>query len=179
MNPRFQAESEKWMLWPPRVIESGRKMAAGFDEEKKEKRKKEELLLCRRWVWVDFLSSMLWCHLSMHRVRWWGCLFHWEGWISGVACHLWKVNGLQNGLQWCQREVWCTGRRVRAPAPSPEAHHIWAVIVARMSYVKSELTSVWEIWLEPFECSQLNTQKRIEAGEEILMVSSVKSCRKV
>ena len=33
MNPRFLAESEK-----PRVIESGREMAAGFDEENKEKR---------------------------------------------------------------------------------------------------------------------------------------------
>ena len=46
-------------------------------------------------------------------------------------------------------------------------------------YLNSELTSVWQIWLEPFECSRLNTKTRIEAGEENLMVNSVKSCRKV
>ena len=115
MNPMFLTESEKGMLWQPRVIESGREMIAGFDEEKN---RKEELLFCCRWVWVDFLSSMLWCYLCMHRVLCRGCLFHWEGRISGAACHLRKVDGLQNGLQWCQRVVWCTGRRERAPAPS-------------------------------------------------------------
>ena len=40
MNPRFLAESEK-----PRVIESGREMAAGFDEENKEKRRASVLSL--------------------------------------------------------------------------------------------------------------------------------------
>ena len=132
MNQRFLAESEKTMLWQPRVIESGRKWRRA---SMKKRRRKEELLFCRRWVWFGFLSSMLWCHLCMHRVLWWGCLFHWEGRISGAACHLRKVDGLQNGLQWCQREVWCTGRRERASAPSPEAHYTWALIVARMSYL--------------------------------------------
>ena len=38
MNPRFLAESEKGMLWEPRVIESGRGTVEGFKEdEKKEK----------------------------------------------------------------------------------------------------------------------------------------------
>ena len=45
MNPRFLAESEKGMLRRSRVIESGREMAAGFDEEKGENK---ELLFCRR-----------------------------------------------------------------------------------------------------------------------------------
>ena len=39
MNPRFLAESEKGMLRRSRVIESGREMAAGFDEEKGEKKR--------------------------------------------------------------------------------------------------------------------------------------------
>ena len=56
MNQRFLAESEKGILWPPRVIESGREMVA---ISKKKRRKKEELLFCNHWVWVDFLSFML------------------------------------------------------------------------------------------------------------------------
>ena len=39
MNPRFLAESEKGMLWEPRVIESGRGTVEGFKEDEKEKRR--------------------------------------------------------------------------------------------------------------------------------------------
>ena len=39
MNPRFLAESEKGMLWEPRVIESGRELVEGFKEDKKGKRR--------------------------------------------------------------------------------------------------------------------------------------------
>ena len=35
MNPRFLAESEKGMLWEPRLNESGRGMVDGFKEDKK------------------------------------------------------------------------------------------------------------------------------------------------
>ena len=37
MNPSFLAESEKGMLWEPRVIESGRGTVEGFKEDKKGK----------------------------------------------------------------------------------------------------------------------------------------------
>ena len=53
MNPRFRAESEKGMLWEPRVIESGREMVEGFTEEEKGMRR--ALFCCR---WVDFQSSV-------------------------------------------------------------------------------------------------------------------------
>ena len=39
MNPRFLAESEKGMLWEPRVIEWGRGMVEGFKEDEKGKRR--------------------------------------------------------------------------------------------------------------------------------------------
>ena len=39
MNPRFLAESEKGMLWEPRVIESGRETVEGFKEDEKGKRR--------------------------------------------------------------------------------------------------------------------------------------------
>ena len=39
MNPRFLAESEKRMLWEPRVIESGRGPVEGFMEDEKGKRR--------------------------------------------------------------------------------------------------------------------------------------------
>ena len=39
MNPRFLAESEKGMLWVPRVIESGRETVEGFKEDEKGKRR--------------------------------------------------------------------------------------------------------------------------------------------
>ena len=39
MNPRFLAESEKGMLWEPRVIESGRGTVEGFKEDEKGKRR--------------------------------------------------------------------------------------------------------------------------------------------
>ena len=42
MTPRFLAESEKGILWEPRVIESGREAVEGFKEERKEKGKKEK-----------------------------------------------------------------------------------------------------------------------------------------
>ena len=38
-NPRFLTESEKGMLWEPRVIESGRETVDGFKEDEKGKRR--------------------------------------------------------------------------------------------------------------------------------------------
>ena len=37
MNPRFLAESEKGMLWEPRVIKSGRETVEDFQEDEKRK----------------------------------------------------------------------------------------------------------------------------------------------
>ena len=45
MNPRFLAESEKGMLWEPRVIKSGRGMVEGFKEDEKGKRRASVLSL--------------------------------------------------------------------------------------------------------------------------------------
>ena len=43
----------------------------------------------------------------------------------------------------------------------------------------SGLISVWEVWLKLLECSRQNAKNRVQAGEENLVVSSVKSGRKI
>ena len=65
MNPRFRTELEKGILWQPRVIESGREMAAGFDEEKKEKRR------------ASVLSSL--------SLSWFSVISHRQVWYSPVC----------------------------------------------------------------------------------------------
>ena len=42
----------------------------------------------------------------------------------------------------------------------------------------SGLISVWEVQPKPLECSRLNAKNRVQAGEENLVVTSVKSSRK-
>ena len=53
INPRFLAESEKGMLWEPRVIESGREMVEGFKEDEKGK---------RRACFVNVQFELIFCH---------------------------------------------------------------------------------------------------------------------
>ena len=43
----------------------------------------------------------------------------------------------------------------------------------------SGLVPVWEVWVKPLECSRLNAKNRVQAGEENLVVKSVKSGRKI
>ena len=52
MNPRFLAESEKGMLWEPRVIESRRGTVEGFKEDEKGKRRASVL-----WVVIAMISE--------------------------------------------------------------------------------------------------------------------------
>ena len=130
-NPRFLAESEKGMLWQPRVIESGREMAASFDEEKEKRRASVLSSLSLSWFSVIHVlmssvqaqSSLVRLSISLGGADFWSCVSSAKSW--------WFTEW----LAWYQREMWCTGRRERAPAPSPEAHHTWAVIEARMSYL--------------------------------------------
>ena len=77
---------------------------------------------------VHARSSLVRLSISLRGADFWRC-------VSPA-----KVDNLQNGWQWCQRDVWCTGQRERAPAPSPEAHHPWAALVARINNHWSELT---------------------------------------
>ena len=56
-NARFPTESEKGMLWPQRIIESGRKMVEGFEEEKKEKRR-ASVLSSLSLSWFSVIHSL-------------------------------------------------------------------------------------------------------------------------
>ena len=60
MNPRFLAESEKGMLWEPRVTESGRGTVEGFKEDEKGKRRSVLSSFSLSWFSVIhvFMSSV-------------------------------------------------------------------------------------------------------------------------
>ena len=83
MNPRFLAESEKEMLWEPRVIESGRGMVEGFKEDEKGKRR-ASVLLSFSLSWfsvihvfmssVHALSSLVRLVTSLRGADFWSCV---------------------------------------------------------------------------------------------------------
>ena len=87
MNPSFLAESEKRMLWEPRVIESGRETVEGFKEE--EKRRASVLSsfsLSRFFVIHVFMSSVhALCSLvslvtSLSGADFWSCVSSAKTW---------------------------------------------------------------------------------------------------
>ena len=94
MTPKFLAESDKGMLWEPRVVESGREMVEGFKEDEKGK----------SFCFVVIQSELIFRHPCFYVVC--ACiefigevghLNHWEKRISGAVCHLKKADGLQSG----------------------------------------------------------------------------------
>ena len=170
MNPKFLAESEKGMMWEPRLIESGRETVGVTKREREE-------LFCRRSVWADFPSSMFLCHLCGHEVLWWGWSLHWEERIAGAVCR--KADGLQSGYYSYDIGERCS---VQDEENWPQywdlvyiVHELWRW--RRRVIDWSGLLSVWEVWLKPLECSWLNTKNRVQAGKENLVVSIVKSCK--
>ena len=170
MNPRLLAESEKGMLWEPRVIESGRERVEGFKED--EKREREELLFCCRSVWADFPPSLFFCCcVSMHWVLWWGWSLHWEERISGAVCHLQKlmVYRVVIAMIWERGVVYRTKRM----GPSTEP---WGTPCMNCDGDEDELLTEVDWYLE---CSRLNAQNRVQTGEENLVVKSAKSGRKM
>ena len=88
MNPRFLAESEKGMLWQPREIESGREMAAGFDEEKKERKASVLSSLSLSWFSVIHVlmssvhaqSSLVRLSISLRGADFWSCVSSAKSW---------------------------------------------------------------------------------------------------
>ena len=89
MNSRFLAESEKGILWEPRVIESGREMVEGFKEDEKGKRRASVLSsfsLC--WFSaihvfmssVHALSSLVRLVTSLRGVDFWSCVSSEKSW---------------------------------------------------------------------------------------------------
>ena len=175
MNQRFLAEAEKGMLWQPKVIESGREMAAGFDEEKEKRR--ASVLSSLSLSWFSVIHALMSCACTE---------------FFGEVVYFTERGGYLELRVICKKltvyRMACNDVRERCGVQDEEngpqhwalRHTILELWLWRGWVIYwSELTSVWEIWLKPFECSRLNIKKRIEAGEEDLMVNSVKSCRKV
>ena len=155
MNPRFLAESEKWMLWEPRVIESGRGTVEGFKEDEKGKRRASVLSFSWSWFsvihvfmsYVHALSSLVRLVTSLRRADFWSCVssaksWWFTEWLADIG-ERHSVQDEENGPQyWALRhtlhEPWWWRRRVID----------W-----------SGLISVWEVWVKPLECSRLNAKK--------------------
>ena len=175
MNPRFLAESEKGMLWEPRVIESGRGTVGGFKEDEKGKRR-ASVLLSFTLSWfsvihvfmssVHALSSLVRLVTSLRGADFWSCVSSAKSW--------WFTERLAMISE-------STGRREWALVLSPEP---WGTPYMSCDGDEDELLtevdwSVWEVWVKPLECSRLNAKNRVQAGEKNLVVNSVKSDRKI
>ena len=89
MNPRFLAESEKGMLWEPRVIESGRGPVEGFKEDEKGKRRASVLSsFSLSWfsvihvfmLSVYALSSLVRLVTSLRGADFWSCVSSAKSW---------------------------------------------------------------------------------------------------
>ena len=151
---RFQAESEKGMLWEPRIIESGRE-TVGF---------KEELVLSSfslSWFSVihvfmssvHALSSLVRLVTSLKGADFWSC-------VSSAKCWWfteWLAMISERGVVY----------RTKRMGPSTEP---WGTLYMScdgnedLSYWLSGLISVWEVWLKPLECSRLNAKNRVHWG---------------
>ena len=89
MNPRFLAESEKGMLWEPRVIEPGRETVEDFKEDEKVKRRASvSSSFSLSWFSVihDFmssvhaLSSLVRLVTSLREADFWSCVSSAKSW---------------------------------------------------------------------------------------------------
>ena len=127
MNARFLAESEKGMLWEPRVIESGRGTVEGFKEDEKGKRRAVLSLFSLSWFSVihDFmssvhtLSSLVRLVTSLRGADFWSCVSSAKSW--------WFTEWLAIS----ERGVVYRTKRM-GPSSEPEVHRTSAVMV--MSY---------------------------------------------
>ena len=125
MNPRFLAESEKGMLWEPRVIESGRETVEGFKEDEKGERR-ASVLSSFSLSWfsvihvfmssVHALSSLVGLITSLRGVDFWSCVSSAKSWWFTVVSYdigeRRSVQDEENGpLYWALRHTYmsCDG----------------------------------------------------------------------
>ena len=177
MNPRFLAESEKGMLWKPRAIESGRETVECFKEDEKGKRRASVLSSFSLSWFSGIHVFMSFVHALSSLVRLVGhftertrflelCVICEKLMVYRVVSYDIgdrRVQDKENGSQyWALRHT---------------VHELWSWW--RQVIEWSGLISVREVWLKPLESSRLNAQNRVQAGEENLVVNSVKSSRKI
>ena len=115
---------------------------------------------------------MFLCCLCMHWVLWWGWSFHWEERNSGVVCHLRKADGLQSGYSYDigeRRSVQDVENGPQYWALRHTVHELWWWR-RRVTDWSGLISVYWNDW---------SSRNRIQAGEENLVVNSVKNCRKI
>ena len=104
MNPRFLAESEKGMLWEPRVIESGRGPVEGYKEDEKGKRRASVLSsFSLSWfsvihvfmLSVHALSSLVRLVTSLREADFWSCVSSAKS-MTGYKNTVYKIHTAQH-----------------------------------------------------------------------------------
>ena len=173
MNPRFLAESEKRMLWEPRLIESGRQIVDSFKEEEEEKRR-ASVLSSLSLSWFSVIHAIMpSVHALSSLVRFvtsyfWSCVSSAKSWWFTEWLPMIPERGVVYRTKSSGPPYWALRHTV---------YELWWW--QRRCIDWSGLISVWQIWLKPLECSRMNAQNRVQTGDENLVVSSVKSCRKI
>ena len=187
MNPRFLAESEKGMLWEPRVIESGRETVEGFKEDERGKRGSPPpppppCLIKKRGgngvVQFELVFRHS-CYVVCACTEFFGEVGHFterSGFLEPCVSFAkswwfteWLAMILERGVVY----------RTKRMGPSTEP---WGTPYMSSDGDKDDywpwsgLISVWEVWLKPLECQKQSSGGR---GELDLVVNSVKSGRKI
>ena len=149
MNPRFLAESEKGMLWEPRVIESGRGPVEGFKEDEKGKR--------RASVLSSFSLSWFFRHPCFYVVcaciEFFGEVGHFierSGFLElCVICEKLMVYRVVSYDIGERRSVQDEENRPQYWALRYTVHELWWW--RRRVIDWSGLIPVWEVWVKPLE----------------------------
>ena len=178
MNPRFLAESEKGMLWEPRVIESGREMVEGFKEDEKWKRR-ASVLSSFGLSWfsvihvfmssVHALSSLVRLVTSLRGADFWSYVSSAKSWWFTK----WLALISERGVVY----------RTKRMGPSTEP---WGTPYMSCDGDKDELLTEVDWYLsERYDWNHWSAvdwnskKKRVQAAEENLVVNSVKRGRKI
>ena len=154
MYPRFLAESEKGMLWEPRVIESGRG-TVGFKEDEKGKRR-ASVLLSFSLSWFSFIHVFM---SSVHALRalvrlvtslrgadFWSCVSSAKSWwFTG-----WSAMISERGVVYRMKRKGLSTEPWGTPYMSRDGDE--DKLLTEVDW------SVWEVWVKPLECSRLNAK---------------------
>ena len=173
MNPKFLTESEMGMLWEPRVIEWGRETV---ELRFQGRRKGKEKSFC--FVVVQF--ELIFRHPCFYVVC--ACTE-----FFGEVGHFTERSGFLELCVICEKLMVyrvvsydIERRSIQDVANGPPVHELWwwrrRVIYCRLKWTDICLRGMSETIGVP---SRLNAKNRVQAGEENLVVNSVKSGRKI
>ena len=157
INPRFLEESEKGMLWEPRVIESWRETVGGFKEDEKGKRRASvlssfiELIFGHPCFYVvcactEFFDELV---TSLRRADFWSCVSSAKSWWFAE----WLATISERGVMY----------RTKRTGPSTEP---WGTPYMSCNGDEDELFTEVDWWLsERYDWSHWSAVERLPKTE--------------